>query len=199
MGGAARRAAVRAAEGKRLRVCAARRAPRCAGPLPSKPLAQTNNSGAHEQTHQQQQSALTARIGELEAEADYSGAKAAHEAGVSALNDAIRADQAAIAAAADAARDAGERRQGAQRRARELAAAKAEAKRRGAEEEPRKVHQISLYAHITGLAFALDNLDAPVQRATVSDARGSAELRTVSVDASGRAPFETANEIWAML
>lgn len=60
-------------------------------------------------------------------------------------------------------------------------------------------HQISLYAHITGLAFALDELDAPVQRATISDASGAQELRTVSIDASGRTPFETANEIWAML
>jgi hypothetical protein len=60
-------------------------------------------------------------------------------------------------------------------------------------------HQISLYAHITGLAFALDTIDAPVHRATISDPASSRELRTIDIDASGRTPFETANEIWSLL
>lgn len=60
-------------------------------------------------------------------------------------------------------------------------------------------HQISLYAHITGLAFALDTIDKPLQRATISDPSGSHELRTISVDARGADAFATANEVWAML
>jgi hypothetical protein len=60
-------------------------------------------------------------------------------------------------------------------------------------------HQISLYAHITGLAFALDTINAPVHKATISDPSGSHELRTVTIDAGGRTPFETANEIWSLL
>lgn len=60
-------------------------------------------------------------------------------------------------------------------------------------------HQISLYAHITGLAFALDTIDAPVHKATISDPSGSHELRALTIDSSGRTPFETANEIWSLL
>ena len=60
-------------------------------------------------------------------------------------------------------------------------------------------HQISLYAHITGLAFALDTIDAPLQRATISDASGSHELRTITVDARTRPAFDTANEVWSLL
>lgn len=41
------------------------------------------------------------RIGELEVAADYTGAKEEHEAGVEALNAAIRADQAEIARIAE--------------------------------------------------------------------------------------------------
>ena len=60
-------------------------------------------------------------------------------------------------------------------------------------------HQISLYAHITGLAFALDTINAPVHKATISDPSGNHELRNITINAAGRTPFETANEIWSLL
>jgi hypothetical protein len=44
---------------------------------------------------------LTARIGQLAVEADYSEAKAAHDEEVAGLNDAIKGDQAALAQLAE--------------------------------------------------------------------------------------------------
>jgi hypothetical protein len=48
--------------------------------------------------------ALTGKIGQLEARADYSEAKAAHQHDVAKLNEAIRSDQAALAQLAEDAR-----------------------------------------------------------------------------------------------
>lgn len=60
-------------------------------------------------------------------------------------------------------------------------------------------HFISLYAHITGLAFTLATVDARVHRATISDPDGSHEVRTLAIDPSSKPAFEIANEIWEML
>jgi hypothetical protein len=100
-------------------------------------------------------------------------------------------------------------------RAGALQAARRELRRRETEEAPRKVHQISLYAHITRLAFssgkagagaagapAASALPAGVHRGTVTDAR-TGEVRAVEVDlreGGGReTAFERANRVWAQL
>ncbi|KAI8470996.1 MAG: hypothetical protein J3K34DRAFT_520896 [Monoraphidium minutum] len=152
-----------------------------------------------EQQVQQIVKALSSKIRALESEADYSEAKAAHARDVAGLNEAVRADRAALAQISEDTRVTADQRAEMQRQRQQLAASKAELQQQAAEEEPRKVHQISLYAHITGLAFALDTINAPVHKATISDPAGSGELRTVSVDAAGRTPFETANEVWSLL
>lgn len=152
-----------------------------------------------EQQVQQIIKALSSKIEGLKVAADYTESKAAHEREVAALNEAIKSDQAALSQITEDTRVAADQRGEVQRRRQQLAATKAELQQQAAEEEPRKVHQISLYAHITGLAFALDTINAPVQKATISDPSGSHELRTVTIDASGRTPFETANEIWSLL
>ncbi|GBF91750.1 hypothetical protein Rsub_04054 [Raphidocelis subcapitata] len=135
-------------------------------------------AGDREQQVQQIIKGLTARIGQLAVEADYTEAKAAHDE-----ERTVTTDQ----------------RLSVQQRRQQLASTKVEVQERAADEEPRKVHQISLYAHITGLAFALDTLDARVHRATISDPSGSHEVRTVAIDPSAKSAFDIANEIWEML
>ncbi len=59
-------------------------------------------------------------------------------------------------------------------------------------------HQISLYVHITKLAFAFETLNQRVQQATISDPAAS-EIVKVELDSSKETPFEMANRIWDLL
>lgn len=53
---------------------------------------------------------------------------------------------------------------------------------------------ISLYAHVSGLAFDFNTFDAPVTHVTLSDKRDG-ELRSMTLDRS-RPAFELANMLW---
>jgi multidrug efflux pump subunit AcrA (membrane-fusion protein) len=177
----------------------------------------------------QKHTALCQRTCDLEREADYEQRRAAHAEAVAATrqrSDAERQSGGRLSArlheleAALASVD----EQGAA-----LQAARRELRRRETEEAPRKVHQISLYAHITRLAFSHSSgggggggekggeksgggsgggsasaAAAALQRGTVTDPR-TGEVRSVEVDLRApseggtETPFARANRVWAQL
>jgi hypothetical protein len=53
---------------------------------------------------------------------------------------------------------------------------------------------ISLYAHVSGLAFDFNTFDAPVTHVTLSDKKDG-ELRSMTLDRS-RPAYELANMLW---
>lgn len=63
---------------------------------------------------------------------------------------------------------------------------------------PHRRHQISLYAHITKLAFALDSIDEDIKRGTISTSASGA-ITSVSIEVAREDPYEVANRLWAAL
>jgi hypothetical protein len=59
-------------------------------------------------------------------------------------------------------------------------------------------HQISLYAHVAKLAFALDSVDAPVVRGTISDP-GSGVVSALAIEPAAEDAFDVADRIWEAL
>lgn len=162
--------------------------------------------------------ALCQRTAELEREADYEQRRAAHAEAVAATRQRSDAERSAGESLAQKLESLERALADVDGRAGALQAARRELRRRETEEAPRKVHQISLYAHITRLAFSSSSkgdaasasasagvAPAPaVHRGTVTDPK-TGEVRGVEVDL--RAPdeggretaFERANRVWAQL
>ena len=59
-------------------------------------------------------------------------------------------------------------------------------------------HQISLYAHVAKLAFALDSVDAPVVRGTISDP-ASGVVSALAIEPAAEDAFDVADRIWEAL
>jgi hypothetical protein len=196
-----------------------RQAPSLATPPPTPPSTRANTQPAPTQptTPPKTNTALCQRTAELEREADYEQRRAAHSEAVAAMRQRSDAEKQQGGALAARLEELERALAGVDDRAGALQAARRELRRRETEEAPRKVHQISLYAHITRLAFssgskgeagagagAASSAAPPVHRGTVTDAR-TGEVRSVEVDL--RAPneggretaFERANRVWAQL
>ena len=166
--------------------------------------------------------ALSQRTLELEREADYEQRRAAHAEAVAATRQRSDAERQAAERLSSRLAELEAALASVDEQGAALQAARRELRRRETEEAPRKVHQISLYAHITRLAFsssgcgsskdaaaaaggkAAPTPTAHLQRGTVTDPK-TGEVRVVEVDLRApseggkETPFERANRVWAQL
>lgn len=158
---------------------------------------------------------LAAKVAASEAAGDAGDAKAAHKARMDGLDGGIARMQAAVQGVRGDLERLSDQQAGLQAARGELAATQAQLAGQLADPEPLLLKVISLYAHVSGLAFDYASLDGPVISGQVTGFP-EAGIRHVSVRQAGAASsgssgagagsggssgadFESVNALWAAI
>lgn len=137
---------------------------------------------------------LSQKVATAEADAVYSDARTQHEQRMKEINTVILGVQQEVQQLNSDLRGANDQQSVLQQKQKQLEDSKQELTKMREEAEPDRLQRISLYAHITGLAFDYNTLDQPVTQASIADADDGA-IRSVPIDHS-RPAYEVANMLW---